>query len=117
MNKHTSRIFDDVLAAFRANNAGLAWNLVAENIAGRNGMTLPSELLTADVVPRRWRWRHPSAAQAFALTYYGDEMAATGGSDGCCLYELIEDPGLKELNLDELRAVGTLSEPRLPMIV
>ncbi len=108
VNAPRTKTFKEVLAAFRANDSARAWDLVVRQIAGKYAMTLPRKLLTANAVPRRWGWRHPSAAQAFALTYYGDEMTANGGPDGSQLFSLIEDPRreheVKCLDLDELRA-------------
>lgn len=107
MNK--SKIHAQVLEAFRLGDNRRSWELVCEHIGGRDGMTIPDEALTGDCVPSDWSWEHPSAAQAFALTYYGDEMAAQGGPDGCNLSGLVCERDdlarLSSFSLTELRAV------------
>jgi len=107
MNK--SKIHAQVLEAFRLGDNRRSWELVCEHIGGRDGMTIPDEALTADCVPIDGSWEHPSAAQAFALTYYGDEMVSKGGPDGSLLSQRISDPGsidrLASFSLAELRAL------------
>ena len=102
-------IHAQVLDAFRRGDSKVAWELVCEHIGGKDGMTIPDSALTVDCVPTQWRWRHPSAAQAFALTYYGDEMKSKGGPDGCALYEQVSEKErldhLASFSLTELRAV------------
>ena len=98
-----------VLEAFRLQDKQQSWDLVCQYIGGKDGMTIPNEALTADCVPVDGSWEHPSAAQAFALTYYGDEMASKGGPDGSQLSQLISDPAsidrLASFSLTELRAL------------
>lgn len=102
-------IHAQVLEAFRRRDNRLSWDLVCEHIGGRDGMTIPDEALTADCIPPDWSWKHPSAAQAFALTYYGDEISAQGGPDGSRLSEHVREQGdldrLKSFTLPELRAL------------
>ncbi len=104
-----SNIQAEVLDAFRRQDNRLTWDLVCEHIGGRDGMTIPNEALTADCVPVDGNWEHPSAAQAFALTYYGDEMASKGGPDGSQLSQRVSAPGsidhLASFSLTELRAL------------
>lgn len=59
-----------VIDAFRHWDNRLAWDLVCHHIGRKIGMTIPNETLTADCVPVDGSWEHPSAARAFALTYY-----------------------------------------------
>lgn len=109
MANRRMNIHAQVLDAFRRGDSKVAWELVCEHIGGKDGMTIPDSALTVDCVPTQWSWRHPSAAQAFALTYYGDEMKSKGGPDGCALYEQVSEKErldhLASFSLTELRAV------------
>jgi guanosine-3',5'-bis(diphosphate) 3'-pyrophosphohydrolase len=102
-------IHTQVIDAFQRRDDRLAWDLVCHHIGGKDGMSIPNEVLTVESVPTRWSWKLPSAAQAFALTYYGDEMVSKGGPDGCSLFEQVSENDklerLSSFSLTELRAV------------
>ena len=109
MDNTRPKIHAQVLDAFCRGDSKVAWDLVCEHIGGKNGMSIPDEALTVECVPTHWSWKHPSAAQAFALTYYGDEMKSQGGPDGCGLFEQVTQEDnyerLSTLTLTELRAL------------
>ena len=108
MNNAHQKIITKVLDAFHENDSRAAWELVVEHIGGRKDMGIPDECLSSGVVPRRWGWKLPSLAQAFALTYDGDDMMNGTGPDGYRLLELITRPSdfdnMANFTLTELRA-------------
>ena len=109
MSDHrTTIVIQDLLNAFRSNNARVAWDIVVHNIAGKAGAGIEDAVLKADVVPRRWSWKDPSLAQAFALTFDGDSWRSSDGQDSYSFLEIVERPRstdvVKSLSLSEMRA-------------